>query len=136
MSVLLRALGIALVSLIAIFVLRGVGGNFQSFVKIGACILLFSLVGVELADGIDAIKDMYFGIKTENAFLGEALSVMIKALGIALVGRLGSDVCRECGEGGLSQGIDAVTGIVIFSLSLPILGQILDFASEVMQKGE
>lgn len=136
MSVLLRALGIALISLIAIFALRGVGGGFQGFVRVGACILLFSLVGVELSEGIDAIRDVYFGIKTENAFLGEALSVMIKALGIALVGRLGADVCRECGESGMSQSIDAVTGVVIFSLSLPVLGKILDFASEVLQRGE
>ena len=136
MSVLLRALGIAFISLIAIFVLRGVGGGFQTFVKIGAGVLLFSLVAVELSEGINAIRDVYLGIKTENEFLGEALSVMIKALGIALIGRLGSDVCRECGEGGLSQGIDAVTGVVIFSLSIPVLGKILDFASEVLQKGE
>lgn len=136
MSVLLRALGVAVISLIALFVLRGVGSGIQSFVKIGACILLFSLVALELSDGIEAIKDVYLGIKTENGFLGDALSVMIKALGIALVGRLGSDICKECGEGGLSQGIDAVTGVVIFSLSLPILTQILDFAAEVLQKGE
>lgn len=136
MSLLLRAFGIAFISLIAIFALRGVGGGYQNLVKIGACVVLFSFVVVELSEGIDAIRDMYFSIKTENAFLGEAISVMIKALAIALIGRLGSDICKECGEGGLSQGIDAVTGVVIFSLSLPILGKILEFASEVLQRGE
>ena len=61
---------------------------------------------------------------------------MIKALSVALIGRLGSDICKECGESGLSQGIDTVAGVVIFSLSIPILAKILDFASEVLQKGE
>ena len=136
MSVLLRAIGIAFVSLVVIFVLKGIGGSFQTFVKIGACAILFSIVALELSKGIDAIRDIYFSIKTENAFLGEALSVMIKALSIALIGRLGSDICKECGESGLSQGIDTVVGVVIFSLSIPILAKILDFASEVLQKGE
>lgn len=136
MSLLLRALGIAFVSLIAIFILKGVGSAYQSLVKVGACVVLFSFVLLQLSEGIDAIRDIYFSVKTENAFLGEAVSVMIKALAIALIGRLGSDICKECGEGGLSQGIDAVTGVVIFSLSLPILGKILEFASEVLQRGE
>ena len=136
MSVLLRAVGIAFVSLIAVFVLKSVGSGLQNVIKVGACILLFSLVMLKVADGIDAIRDVYFSIQTENAFLGEAISVMIKALVIALIGRFGADICKECGEGGLSQGIEAVSGAVIFSLSLPILGKILEFASEVLQKGE
>ena len=136
MSFLLRALGIAFISLVAILVLRGVGSGFQQFVKIGACVILFSLVALKLSEGIAAIKDIYFDIKTENAFLGEALSVMIKALGVALIGRIGADICKECGESGLSQGIDLVSGAVIFSLSLPILGKILEFASDVLKRGE
>ena len=83
MSVLLRAVGIALVSLIAVFVLKSVGSGLQNVIKVGACILLFSLVMLELSDGIDMIRNVYFSIQTENDFLGEALSVMIKALAIA-----------------------------------------------------
>ena len=136
MQILLRALGIAILSLIVIWVLKGVNSSFYSLVKVGACILLFSLVALELSYGIDAIRDVYLDIKTDNAFLGEAIGVMIKALAIALVGKLGSDICKECGEGGLAQGIDTVTGVVIFSLSIPILGRILEFASEVLKRGE
>lgn len=135
MPLLLRALGIALLSLAIIFVLRGMGGGFEGFVKASACVLLFSFAGVELARGIDAIKDIYLGIRLENAFLGEALGVMIKALAIALVGRIGADICKECGESGLAQGIETVSGVIIFSLSLPVLSQILTFASDVLQKG-
>ena len=135
MQVLLRALGIAVVSLVAIGVLKGVNGNFQGLVKVGACILLFSLVALELSHGIDAIRDVYLDIKTDNVFLGEAIGVMIKALGISLIGKLGADICKECGEGGLAQGIEVVAGVVIFSLSVPILGRILEFASEVLKRG-
>ena len=41
MSVLLRAVGIAFVSLIAVFVLKSVGSGLQNVIKVGACILLF-----------------------------------------------------------------------------------------------
>lgn len=135
MSVLLRAMGIAFLALIVIFVLRGTGGGFEGFVKIGACALIFSLVALELSRGIDILKSVYLEINIENEFLGEALGVMIKALAIAFVGRIGADICKECGESGLAQGIEAVSGVVIFSLSLPILSGILGFASDVLMAG-
>ena len=136
MTVLLRAIGIALVSLVAIFVLGGHGSGFKSFIKVAACVLIFSLVATELARGIDAIRDIYLDIKVENEFLSEALSVMIKALAIALIGRVGSDICKECGESGLALGIESVSGVVIFTLSLPIVSSILEFASDVIRRGE
>lgn len=135
MSVLLRAIGVALVSLVAISVLGGIGSGLKSFVKIAACVLLFSLAVSELSQGVDAIKDAYLGIKSENEFLGESISVMIKALAIALVGRVGADICKECGEGGLAQGIESVSGVMIFTLSLPIVTSILEFASDILQRG-
>ena len=135
MSVLLRAIGVALVSLVAISVLGGIGSGLKNFVKIGACVLLFSLAVSELSQGVDAIKDAYLGIKSENEFLGESISVMIKALAIALVGRVGADICKECGEGGLAQGIESVSGVMIFTLSLPIVTSILEFASDILQRG-
>lgn len=136
MAILLRAIGIALVSLVAIFVLGGHGSGFKGFVKIGACVLIFAIVATELASGIDAIKDIYFDIKLENEFLSESISVMIKALAIALVGRIGADICKECGERGLALGIESVSGVVIFTLSLPIVSLILEFASDVLRRGE
>lgn len=135
MSVLLRAIGVALVSLVAISILGGIGSGLKSFVKIAACVLLFSLAVSELSQGVDAIKDAYLGIKSENEFLGESISVMIKALAIALVGRVGADICKECGEGGLAQGIESVSGVMIFTLSLPIVTSILEFASDILQRG-
>ena len=135
MDVLLRAMGIAFVSLVVIFAV-GNSGGFKSLIRVGACILIFSLVALELSRGIDLIRDMYFDIKTENAFLGESLSVMIKALAIALVGRVGADVCKECGESGIAQGIESVSGVVIFTLSLPVITSILEFSSDVLRRGE
>ena len=136
MTILLRAIGIALVSLVAIFVLGGRGSGFKSFVKVGACVLIFSILATELASGIDAIRDIYFDIRVENEFLSESLSVMIKALAIALIGRVGADICKECGESGLALGIESVSGVVIFTLSLPIVSSILEFASDVLRRGE
>ena len=135
MDVILRAAGVAIAALAVLLVLRGVTGNFAVFVKIAAVLLLFGMAILELSHGVSSIRETVFAFIDSESFVGKAISVMVKALGIALVGRICADICRECGEGGLAQGVEAVAGGVIFSLSLPILSEILEFASDMLARG-
>ena len=131
----LRVAGIALASLIALLVLRNTSGGFAVLVRASATILLFGIAIVELSSGISSIRELVSGFIDADSFVGKSLSVMIKALGIALIGRICSDVCKDCGEGGLAEGIEATAGVIIFSLSLPILSGILEFAADVLSRG-
>lgn len=133
MSLILRAAGIAVAALVILLALRGVSSLFATLVKVGAMLLLFGFFVFELASGISDVRELVSGFIDENSFVGVSISVMIKALGIALIGRICADVCKECGENGLAQGVELVAGIVIFSLSLPILSEILSFAYGLLQ---
>ena len=135
MELVLRASGIAIISLVVLFVLKGISGSFASFVKVCAILLLFYTVIVELAQNVAEIRGLVSDFIDSDSFVGVSLSVMIKALGIALIARVCADICRECGESGLAQGVESVAGVVILSLSLPILSEILTFASDVLQQG-
>ena len=135
MELVLRASGIAIISLVVLFVLKGISGSFASFVKVCAILLLFYTVIVELAQNVAEIRGLVSDFIDSDSFVGVSLSVMIKALGIALIARVCADICRECGESGLAQGVESAAGVVILSLSLPILSEILTFASDVLQQG-
>ena len=134
MTLILRAAGIAIAALVILIALRGVSSVFATFVKVGAMLLLFGFFIFELAEGISSIRELVSRFIDADSFVGISISVMIKALGIALIGRICADVCKECGEGGLAQSVELVAGIVIFSLSLPILSEILSFASDLLQR--
>lgn len=135
MSAVLRAAGIALIALVALLALKGFSNGIGVLLRVGATVLLFGVAVFELSHGIAEIRALSFGIVGENSFVASALGVMLKALGIALVARVCSDICRDCGEGGLASGVETVAGVVIFSLSLPILKEILGFASELLSRG-
>ena len=135
MELILRASGIALISLVLLFVLKGFSGGFAAFVKVCAILLLFYTVIAELSHNVSEIRGLVSGFINSDSFVGVSLSVMIKALGIALIARVCADICRECGESGLAQGVESVAGVVILSLSLPILSEILTFASDVLRRG-
>ncbi len=135
MELMLRVAGVAIAALVILLVLRGISNTFTVFVKIAALLFLLGFFIVELAEGVSAVRELVSEFIAPESFVGISVSAMIKALGIALVGRISSDICRECGENGLAQGVESVAGIVIFSLSLPILSQILNFASDLLQRG-
>ena len=135
MSLMLRAVGIAVVSLVALLILRGTGKGFSVFVKVGTSLLLFGLALVELSKGITEIRELVSGFIDSSSFVGRSLSVMMRALGVALIGRICADICKDCDENGLAQGVETVSGVIIFSLSLPILSEILQFAADVLSKG-
>lgn len=135
MSLMLRAVGVALASLAVLLVLRGTKGELAVFVKALGVLLLFGMVISELSNGVTEICEIVSSMIDSSSFVSVAVSVMVKALGIALIGRICSDVCKECGENGIAQGVEAVAGAVIFSLSLPILAEILNFASDVLSRG-
>ena len=135
MSAVLRAAGIALIALVALLVLKNLSNGVAVLLRVGATVLIFGAVVFELSRGIAEIRDISFGIVGENSFVASALGVMLKALGISLVARVCSDICRDCGEVGLASGVETVAGVVIFSLSLPVLKEILGFASELLSRG-
>ena len=135
MDIMLRVAGVTVAALVLLVVLRSISGTFATFVKVGAVILLLGAVVLKLSEGIAEIKSLMSVFVDENSFVGISVSVMVKALGIALVGRICADICRECGENGLATGVESVAGIVIFSLSLPILSEILQFAAELLRRG-
>ncbi len=135
MVLILKGVGLALVSIIALLVLREISGRFTVLVKLAAVVLLFALVVGELSVILGSLTEDIRKVISQDEFLNSSVSVMLKALGVALIGKICSDICRECGENGIAEGVEMLSGVVILSLSLPMLSKILSFASEILQRG-
>lgn len=133
-QILLRSVGIAVIALIALAVLKNLSDGLSSLVRVGAVLLLFGIVIFELADTVGALKDIFSSVGTLEPAVAEMIGVMLKGLGIALISRLCADVCRECGENGIAQGVETVAGVLILSLSLPIITEILKFAVKILER--
>lgn len=133
-QILLRSVGIAVIALIALAVLKNLSDGLSSLVRVGAALLLFGIVIFELADTVGALKDIFSSVGTLEPAVAEMIGVMLKGLGIALISRLCADVCRECGENGIAQGVETVAGVLILSLSLPIITEILKFAVKILER--
>lgn len=134
MALILKGAGIAFIALIALLLLRETSGRFSVLIKIGTVVLLFALIIGELAVVFGELLGDIRDVISQDEFLNSSVSVMLKALGVAFIGKICADVCKECGENGIAEGVEMLSGVVILSLSLPMLSKILGFASEMLKR--
>ena len=131
LSILMRACGIAILAAVCLMVVGKLSGAYASVLRIGASILIFGIFVSVLETVISTLKEAaYLGV--EDSFASRAFELMLKGLGIALIGRFCSDICRDCGEQTLANGVESVGRMAIFAISVPMLIEILSFAFELL----
>ena len=66
---------------------------------------------------------------------GEPIDVIkiMKILGIALVARLGGQLCRDAGESALAAGLETAGGVCSMLAALPLLERALSLLEELMR---
>lgn len=130
----LKACGIAVICVILLVLLRTSASGISVAVRMGGVVLIFGIFLYVLNDSIGAL-DAVISLASEygGTGLSKTFSVMLKALGIALMSKLCADICRDCGESTLAGGVEGVGRIAIFSLSLPIITEIIEYAARMLK---
>ena len=63
----------------------------------------------------------------------EVLKILLKAVGIGLVGEISGSICADAGNTSLAKMVQLLSAAVILWLSLPILEQVMDLIVEVLE---
>ena len=66
-----------------------------------------------------------------NTQISNYLPVLTKALGIALMVQITSDICRDSGEGSISQRVETIGKAEIILLCIPLIKDILKLCDEI-----
>ena len=61
----------------------------------------------------------------------EYIEMMTKAMAIAYVTQISSDICRDCGENNIAAGIDTLAKIEILIIALPPIKKAIDLSEEL-----
>lgn len=131
---LLRTAGIALICTVCLLILGRAPSGIGFAVRAGGSLLIFGILTAQLGDTLGAFLDMLSDTDSDG-YATQAFTLMLKALGVALISKLCADVCRDCGENGLASGIDGVGRVTVISLCLPVIADILKFAVDFLSLG-
>lgn len=71
----------------------------------------------------------------DSTIASEYTSILLKALGVAVLTQCCAEICKECGESGIATGVELAGKIEILLLALPLINNILSIAKELMSLG-
>lgn len=63
---------------------------------------------------------------------GGYLKVMLKAVGIALIGQFAGYVCKDAGEAGLAFAVELSAKAAILAAAFPVLMELLGYVGEIL----
>ena len=61
-------------------------------------------------------------------------ALMLKGLGVAVLCRVCSDICRDCGEQTVASAVESAGKLSMLLLAMPLIGEMVEVASELLEK--
>lgn len=83
------------------------------------------------AEELGRIVSLVRSVFKESSVRSEDLATLLKASGIALTGEYASQLCRDAGEGSLSQRVDFAVRISLLALAAPMALEVLQLILEL-----
>lgn len=66
-----------------------------------------------------------------SAVVSLVTEVLLKAVGMALIGRMAAHLCHDAGESALAEVVQLAARLGILAVSLPLLLQLMEFFEEL-----
>lgn len=135
MSEVLKICGVAIVCVTCMMLFGRDQSGLGSLLRIGGGVVIFGALVMMLGENFRELYDLVGASYGEGGYAVRSFSLMLKALGIALCGKLCADVCRDCGESTLAGGVESVARAAIFSLCIPVIADVLEYAAKILEIG-
>ena len=129
----LKICALAFLCISVCVIIRVVSGAIATAVRMAGIILVLGGV-VIMISGVVADARSIVESFSGNSQITRYWSVMLRALGIAVLCRICTDVCRDCGESAIAGGVETAGKISILALSLPMIEEIIEYARDLLSR--
>ena len=84
-----------------------------------------------LSDELDEVLSLFDGLLLQTGMGREYLSILLKALGTALVVQFTADLCRDAGDGAAASRIEFAGKVIMAASSIPLLEGVIGLITEL-----
>ncbi len=126
----IKVCALAIISSCSVILLFQVGVAFSTALKLAASVLVFGMI----ATYAEPIFSQLLSISNAEELSGYA-EIVIKALGIAILSQITSQICRDCQNASVASGVELAAKFEIFILCLPLINEIIGYAVEILNMG-
>ena len=128
MDLFLKAVAAALITAVIGLVLARQGKDMFLLLTLAACAMIGAAAFTFLKSVISFLQRL-----TEMTKLNtDLLAVILKTVGIGLVGELAGLICSDAGNAALAKSIQILTTAVILWLSIPLFESLLDLVQSIL----
>lgn len=100
--------------------------EYALIMSVAACIVIFLAA-------LNTFSPLTEQIKSLVSISGYALSAVLKAVGIALVAQLMSNICKDADESALSFTVELSAKVAILVVALPLLTDVFEYLEEILK---
>ncbi|CCX38945.1 stage III sporulation protein ad putative [Clostridium sp. CAG:1013] len=101
--------------------------EYALLISLGAATVLLLLILDKAAPLLQELRSM----AGSGALEGDAIQLMLRAVGITVVGQVVSRLCKDGGESALSYTVDLAARGAVLAAALPVVGKILEYLGEI-----
>ncbi len=123
-----KAAGAVLIALILSLSLEKQGKEFGVLLTTALCCML----GIGFFVLLGPVLDFLYELQALTELDGGTLKILLKLVGISLVGETASLICADAGAGSLGKGLQLMASGVILSLSVPVFRSLLQVVQEIL----
>lgn len=121
----LAVLGLALCAIV-----KQWKADFAPLLRVGFVILFGTMLIAAVSPLLSFVRELgTLGGATEHTAL------LLKALGIALLTQFASQICRECGESAIADGVELTGKLELLLLALPLMKEVLAMSEALFSIG-
>ena len=123
-----KAAALALIAGVLSLTLKKQDKEYSLLVSIAACLMVTAITVTYLNPVFSFLKKL----ETLGDLRADMLSILIKALGVALASEIASMICTDAGNASLTKAIQLLGGAVILYLSVPMFSALLDLIQKIV----
>ena len=128
MDLFLKAVAAALITAVIGLVLARQGKDMFLLLTLAACAMIGAVAFTYLKSVISFLQRL-----TDMTQLNtDLLAVILKTVGIGLIGELAGLICSDAGNAALAKSIQILTTAVIMWLSIPLFESLLDLVQAIL----
>ncbi len=94
-------------------------------ISLGAAVVLLLVILEQGTPLVEQIEDF------SGSLGGDAIRLMLRAVGITIVGQVVSRLCKDAGESALAYTVELAARVAVLLASLPAVGEILNDLGEI-----
>lgn len=91
-----------------------------------------AMVGVMALGYLEPVVDFLKRLGQVGNVSGEMIMILLKVVGIGLIGEIASLICADAGNASLGKTLQILSAALILRLALPLLEQLLDLLERIL----